>query len=88
MDVIAHRELRNDSAGVLRRVQNGESLLISNKGVKVAYIAPASGKVLDDLLEIGSVRPAKASLSSLKDIARRHSEKSTQEIVDDLRGRW
>lgn len=34
------RELRNDTAGVLRRVEAGESLLITKRGKPVAEVVP------------------------------------------------
>lgn len=44
MTRIATRELRNDTAGVLRRVQAGEEVVITVKGVPVAQIIPLSSK--------------------------------------------
>jgi prevent-host-death family protein len=37
---IATRELRNDTAGVLRRVQAGEEVVITVRGEPVAQIVP------------------------------------------------
>jgi prevent-host-death family protein len=37
---IASRELRNDTAGLLRRVQEGESLVITRRGKPVADLIP------------------------------------------------
>ncbi|MGH2861371.1 MAG: type II toxin-antitoxin system Phd/YefM family antitoxin [Solirubrobacteraceae bacterium] len=42
MRTITHRQLRNESGAVLRDVEAGESLLISNNGSVVAQISPAS----------------------------------------------
>ena len=42
MRTITHRQLRNDFAAVLREVEAGESLLVSNHGSVVARISPAS----------------------------------------------
>jgi prevent-host-death family protein len=39
---ITHRQLRNESGAVLRDVEAGESLLISNNGSVVARLSPAS----------------------------------------------
>ncbi len=41
---IATRELRNDTAGVLRRVQAGEDVVITVKGEPVAQLVPLSVK--------------------------------------------
>lgn len=40
MTRVATRELRNDTAGVLRRVQAGEEVVITVKGEPVAQIVP------------------------------------------------
>jgi prevent-host-death family protein len=40
-DEIASRELRNDTAGVLRRVQAGETLAVTVNGHHVADLVPA-----------------------------------------------
>lgn len=37
---ISQRELRNDSAAVLREVQAGESLIVTRNGVPVAELRP------------------------------------------------
>lgn len=39
---ITHRELRNNSAEILRRVANGEAMEVSNRGVVVATLTPAT----------------------------------------------
>lgn len=40
MSSISQRELRNDSAGVMRRVEAGESLTVTRRGVPVADLVP------------------------------------------------
>lgn len=88
METIAHRELRNSSAEVLRRVERGESLLISNKGVVVARIVPVSHNSLDSLIERGEAKPPSAPISTLSDIARPTSTRTIKEILADARGTW
>jgi prevent-host-death family protein len=39
---ITHRQLRNESGAVLRDVEAGESILVSNNGAVVARLSPAS----------------------------------------------
>ncbi len=46
MDTIAHREPRNNSADVLRRVAAGEMMEVTNHGVVVAYLSPTPAPVL------------------------------------------
>lgn len=62
---VASRELRNDTAGVLRRVQAGEELTITQNGRPIAEIIPLrrerrrwmSRNELIDLLEHGQADP-------------------------------
>lgn len=42
--MIPQRDLRNDVAAVLRRVEGGESLAVSVRGRVVARLVPASGR--------------------------------------------
>jgi prevent-host-death family protein len=44
MRVITQRELRNDSARVLREVEAGETLVVSRGGVPVAELRPARAR--------------------------------------------
>jgi len=37
---VASRELRNDTAGLLRRVEEGESIVITRRGKPVADLVP------------------------------------------------
>lgn len=40
---VASRELRNDTAGVLRRVEAGETVVITRRGKPVANLEPHRG---------------------------------------------
>jgi len=40
MNVIASRDLRNDTAGVLRRVEAGEQLTVTSNGRAIAQLVP------------------------------------------------
>lgn len=44
MSEVASRELRNDTAGVLRRVQGGEDITITVKGRAVAVLSPVHAR--------------------------------------------
>ncbi len=52
------RQLNQDTAGVLARVERGETVEITNRGRLVARIVPAGGGELDDLVAAGRVVPA------------------------------
>lgn len=93
MDTITHREMRNSSAEVLRRVENGESLLVTNNGVPTAVIGPVGDTVLDGLIARGEARPAQADASTLSALRRRLTERgaaarSSAEMIRDARGQW
>ena len=40
MESISQRQMRNDSAAILRRVEAGESFVVTNRGVQVARLVP------------------------------------------------
>ena len=65
MDSITHREMRNNSAEVLRRVEAGESLQVSNHGRPAALIVPVGNDPLDaSIAAEPPARPARAWLRS------------------------
>jgi prevent-host-death family protein len=43
--IITQRELRNDSAAVLREVQRGASFVVSRNGVPVAELRPLAARI-------------------------------------------
>lgn len=93
MGTITHRELRNNSAEILRRVEAGETLRVTNNGKPAAVIGPADGMTLDDLISRGHARPARGDASTLSKLRSRlaeqtTSEMTTSEMIEDARGRW
>jgi prevent-host-death family protein len=55
------RQLNQDTAGVLARVERGESLEITSRGRPIARLVPATPRgldELDDLIAAGRVVPA------------------------------
>lgn len=55
------RQLNQDTAGVLARVERGESLEITSRGRPIARLVPATPRgleELDDLIATGRVVPA------------------------------
>lgn len=87
METISHRELRNNSADILRRVAAGESFLVTNHGETVGQLIPAATDVLDQLRAAGQVVPARRA-RSFEDIEPVKVDISTQELLDDIRGEW
>lgn len=88
METVAHRELRNDSAAILRRVEAGETLQVTNRGIPVARLVPLELTVLEQLLETGTARRALADVKTLSKIARVKTDVASHEIISDTRGRW
>ncbi|MCB1030356.1 MAG: type II toxin-antitoxin system prevent-host-death family antitoxin [Acidimicrobiales bacterium] len=89
METISHREMRNRSGTYLRRVEAGESFLVSNNGTVVALLGPPdmlSG--IEVARRRGQSRPAHATAEGFGAIARRKATSTSAEIVADTRGRW
>lgn len=86
VETVTHREMRNRSGEILRRVEAGESVQVTNNGHPAALIVPVGGDVLGGLIDRGEARPARAAASSLAAIARVRAPISTRAVVDDVRG--
>ena len=88
METVTHRQMRNQSAELLRRVEAGQSLVVTNNGRPVAVVSPVGRPVLDELVEQGLVRRAMRTLDSLRSIRRSRASINTAEILADVRGTW
>lgn len=88
METISHREMRNRSGEILRRVEAGESIRVSNNGRPAALIVPVGGDILDGLIARGEARPARTNADALTTVARAKSPKTSRELRDDARGKW
>ncbi len=88
MTSISHREMRNNSAEVLRRVESGEELVVTNHGRPVARLLPVSSSVLDDLERRGELRRARLGWSTLPLPSPASDGATSAEIVADLRRDW
>lgn len=89
METISHREMRNRSGAYLRRVEAGESFLVSNNGEVVAVLGPPdvmSG--IDVARGRGQSRPAMNTAEPFSVIPRTKAAMSSAEIIADTRGRW
>ncbi|RBY83863.1 type II toxin-antitoxin system prevent-host-death family antitoxin [Geodermatophilus sp. TF02-6] len=89
METISHREMRNNSAEVLRRVEAGETLLVTNHGRPVALLSPAPASRQDryeELVAVGEIIPARrrgwAQLPPPRDLP----GPSVDELLAELRG--
>ena len=84
MQTIPHRELRNRSAEILRRVREGESYTVTNNGRPVAILSPVPQSRLEGMLASGLARAAASR--ELPRIVRVKATVDSQTILDDLRG--
>ena len=57
MEQVSVRELNQDTAGVLARVERGEIVEVTNRGKPVAHIRPIATGPLDDLIAAGRAVP-------------------------------
>lgn len=88
MERVSHREMRNRSGEILRRVEAGESFEITNHGRPAARIVPADDASLDALIARGEARGARREIDALSSIRRSMTARSSQDLVDDAKGRW
>lgn len=66
MASIGVRELRQRASELLRRVEQGETIEVTDRGRRVAILAPPpEGNPLDRLRALGQVEPAKGDLDEL-----------------------
>jgi prevent-host-death family protein len=87
MRTISHRELRNQSAEVLRQVREGEIIEVTNHGEVTAVLVPPSLSPYERLVAAGKVRPsAGARTVDLRQIRRTTASATTAAIVADVRG--
>lgn len=88
MDTVTHREMRNNSGEILRRVEAGESVRVTNNGRVAALIVPPATDPLTDLAQRGQLRPALREPSTLRNICRRATHRTSEQILADSRGKW
>jgi prevent-host-death family protein len=66
MASIGVRELRQRASELLRRVEQGETIEVTDRGRPVAILSPPpEGNPLDRLRALGDVEPAKGDLDDL-----------------------
>jgi prevent-host-death family protein len=57
MNQVPIRQLNQDTAGVLARVERGEIVEITNRGKAIARIVPMGSDTLADLVAAGTIIP-------------------------------
>lgn len=78
---IPHRELRNNSSAVLRDVQAGETIEVTNHGTVVAVLVPPATGSTSPLRVVAAMRSG-----GFATLTRVHLGRPVQEVLDDLRG--
>lgn len=79
MRTISQRELRNDNAVVIRAVEQGESFVVTRRGVPVARLAPYDAEEELRCLRRASRRPV------YSDLPRLAADQATAGVLADLR---
>lgn len=81
------RELREDLSRIVRRVQRGEVVEVTDRGQPIARLVPSGPRSgsLADLVAAGTLRPARAR-GPLPEPLRLPSQMTSEEAVDILRG--
>lgn len=78
---IPHRELRNNSSAVLREVEAGETVYVSNNGEVVAALVPAPRAAA------ASLRIRRATRrGGFTELERIRVTEPIQDVLDELRG--
>jgi prevent-host-death family protein len=66
MASVGIRELRQRASELLRRVEQGETIEVTDRGRRVAILSPPpEGSRLDQLRALGEIDPAKEDLDDL-----------------------
>jgi prevent-host-death family protein len=66
MTSIGVRELRQRASELLRRVEQGETIEVTDRGRRVAILSPPpEGSPLERLRALGEIEPAKGDLDDL-----------------------
>jgi prevent-host-death family protein len=66
MASIGVRELRQRASELLRRVEQGETIEVTDRGRRVAILSPPpDGSPLDRMRALGEIEPAKGKLDDL-----------------------
>lgn len=85
MDSVSQREMRNNSGELLRRVAEGESVLVTNNGVPAAVLVPVATAPRDRLAAAGRLRVG-AGLDLSRLPAPAPGRVPTEQLLDDDRG--
>lgn len=87
MATVGIRELRQRASELLRRVEQGETIEVTDRGRPVAVLAPPpDGSPLEQLRSRGEVEPAQADLDDLPEpLVLAPAAESPSEVLRRLR---
>lgn len=87
MRQVSQREMRNQSGELLRQVEAGETVIITNRGRPVAVLSPyVEGRTpLEILRALGQTRPPQAPREALRNIERVKIDVSTEQLIRESR---
>lgn len=86
MTSVGIRELRQRASELLRQVERGDTIEITDRGRPVAMLAPLpSGSPLERLRRSGDIEPATAAFDDLPEPLRSTASKLPSEVLADLR---
>lgn len=85
METIPHRELRNNSSGVLASVRAGRTVGITNHGTLVAVLVPPPSTRLAELLASGRVRQPRPK-ADIRSLPRVKLDQPVLAVLEDLKG--
>ncbi len=90
MESIPIRSLNQDTAGVLARVEQGETVEITNRGRPVARIVPIGVDPLEELVNSGAITPPTITLPFAVPTGVPAVGRDAGELISDLRAeeRW
>jgi prevent-host-death family protein len=85
MERVGVRELRRDASGILRRVAEGETVEVTDRGRPVAILVQAMPSGLARLEREGLLRPGDGDLLDLRPVRLPKGAKPPSEVVDEGR---
>jgi prevent-host-death family protein len=86
MTTVGVRELRQRASELLRMVERGDTIEITDRGRPVALLAPIpGGSPLEQLRRAGDIAPASGDLDDLPEPLPSTAAKLPSEVLADLR---
>lgn len=88
MRTVSQREMRNQSGELLRSVQGGESVIVTNRGRPVAVISPYIDNLspIERLREQGLTRAPQTSREALREIEPVTIDTTSANLLREARG--